>query len=263
MTNPLPRIRLELVPTDLVSAIQQRNATDLTTANSGVQWMRAEPRDHTTSLSGEALLADCPLTTLVSELVEQVDRADPSQAGHAVRVAALATMLGSSIGMNVTELRALRVSALLHDVGKILVPSEILRKNGSLNSSETAEVRRHVVYGGAILRRIPVLAFAASTARWHHERWDGLGYPDRIVGHAIPLYARIVAVADALDAMTSVRTYCQPVSLDEAFDELESESGAQFDPLIVATVGPLVGSAGFQDSWVSLASHMESLPIAA
>ncbi|MCX5640179.1 MAG: HD-GYP domain-containing protein [Planctomycetota bacterium] len=263
MTNPLPRIRPELFPSDLLGAIQQRSTTEAVTANKAAQWMRAEPRDLSTALLGQALLSDCPMTTLVTELVDQVDRADPSQAGHAARVAALATMLGSSIGMNVTELRALRVSALLHDVGKILVPSEILGKNGPLTSSETAEVRRHVVYGGAILRRIPVLAFAASTARWHHERWDGLGYPDRIVGPAIPLYARIVAVADALDAMTSDRAYCQAISLHAAFEELESESGAQFDPLIVAAVGPLVGAVGFQDSWVSLASHMESLPIAA
>lgn len=263
MTNPLPRIRPELFPTDLPSSIQSHTPTAAFTPGAHALWMRAEPRDLPQASSTVALVADCPLTTLVGELVDQVDRADESQAGHAVRVAALATMLGSSIGMDATELRTLRISALLHDVGKILVPSEILGKKGPLTSSETAEVRRHVVYGNAILRRIPVLAFAASTARWHHERWDGLGYPDRLVGNAIPLYARIVAVADALDAMTSVRAYRPAVSLEEAFEELESQSGAQFDPMIVSAIGPLVGAVGFRDSWVSLASHMESLPVAA
>ena len=263
MTNPLAHLRLEIAQSNLISVLQQRSATSASTAAAPANWMLTEPRDlfSTPSVTDATMCGAVP--TLVNELVASIDRADPSQAGHASRVAALSTMLGSSIGMSVNELRTLRVSALLHDVGKILVPTEILGKNGPLTASETSEMRRHVVYGGAILSRIPVLAFAASTARWHHERWDGLGYPDRLVGHAIPLYARIVAVADALDAMTSVRAYSPAISLEAAFEELESESGAQFDPLIVSAVGPLVGASGFQDSWVSLASHMESKPIAA
>jgi HD-GYP domain-containing protein (c-di-GMP phosphodiesterase class II) len=262
MTNPLPHVRPEIAQSNLISVLQQRSAASASAAAAHT-WMRAEPRDlSSTALGTDATMCGA-MSTLVGELVASIDRADPSQAGHASRVAALSTMLGSSIGMGVQELRALRVSALLHDVGKILVPTEILSKNGPLTPSETAEMRRHVVYGGAILSRIPVLAFAASTARWHHERWDGLGYPDRLVGHAIPLYARIVAVADALDAMTSVRAYSPAISLADAFEELESESGAQFDPLIVSAVGPLVGASGFEDSWISLASHMKSMPIAA
>jgi HD-GYP domain-containing protein (c-di-GMP phosphodiesterase class II) len=263
MTNPLPHVRPEIAQSNLISVLQQRSAASASAAAAHTNWMRAEPRDLPSTASATHATIDGAMSTLVGELVDSIDRADPSQAGHASRVAALSTMLGSSIGMGVKELRALRVAALLHDVGKILVPTEILSKNGPLTASETAEMRRHVVYGGAILSRIPILAFAASTARWHHERWDGLGYPDRLVGHAIPLYARIVAVADALDAMTSVRAYSPAISLADAFEELESESGAQFDPLIVSAVGPLVGASGFQDSWVSLASHMESMPIAA
>jgi HD-GYP domain-containing protein (c-di-GMP phosphodiesterase class II) len=192
-----------------------------------------------------------------------VDAADPSQAGHAVRVAALATMLGSSIGMDAAELRQLRIAALLHDVGKILIPTEILRKAGPLSVAEASTVRRHTVYGGTILRRIPVLAFAASTARWHHERWDGLGYPDGMVGNDIPLHARVVSVADALDAMTSVRAYRPAISLEAAFFELEAQSGAQFDPLIVSAFGPLVGATGFRDSLDNLANKIEALPAAA
>jgi HD-GYP domain-containing protein (c-di-GMP phosphodiesterase class II) len=180
-----------------------------------------------------------------------------------VRVAALATMLGSSIGMDAAELRQLRIAALLHDVGKILIPTEILRKAGPLSVAEASTVRRHTVYGGTILRRIPVLAFAASTARWHHERWDGLGYPDGMVGNDIPLHARVVSVADALDAMTSVRAYRPAISLEAAFFELEAQSGAQFDPLIVAAFGPLVGATGFRDSLDNLANKIEALPAAA
>ncbi|MFM8699268.1 MAG: HD-GYP domain-containing protein, partial [Phycisphaerales bacterium] len=109
-----------------------------------------------------------------------------------------------------------------------------------------AAVRRHGIFGGSILRRIPALAFAAPAARWHHERWDGIGYPDGLAGNAIPLFARIVAVADALDAMTSVRPYREAISMQEAFMELEEQSGAQFDPLVVSALGPLVGAPGFE-----------------
>ena len=148
-------------------------------------------------------------------------------------------------------------------MGKILVPAAILQKVSPLTTMEASAIRRHTVYGGSILRKIPVLAFAAPVARWHHERWDGLGYPDGLVGNSIPLHARIVAVADALDAMTSVRAYRPAIGLEQAFEELEAQSGAQFDPLIVAAVGPLVGGDGFRDSWESIANHIVSLPAAA
>lgn len=243
--------------------------TDRTRPLATQAWFTVEPRDaspramHAVPPSRTFSESDCPLSHLVAELVGQVDAADPSQAGHSLRVAALATMLGSSIGMNARELRDLRIAALLHDVGKILVPADALRKEGPLSATETSAVRRHAVLGGMILRKIPVLAFAAPVARWHHERWDGLGYPDGIQGAAIPLHARVVAVADALDAMVSVRPYRQAMGLQEAFAELEAQSGAQFDPLIVSATGPLVGAPGFEDSVAVIAQNIEVLPAAA
>jgi HD-GYP domain-containing protein (c-di-GMP phosphodiesterase class II) len=232
-------------------------------------WFTVEPRDAAVASARTALPvrtfneSDCPLSHLVSELVAQVDAADPSQAGHSLRVAALATMLGSSIGMNARELRDLRIAAMLHDVGKILVPAEALRKEGPLSATETSAVRRHAVFGGMILRKIPALAFAAPVARWHHERWDGLGYPDGIQGASIPLHARVVAVADALDAMVSVRPYRRAMGLQDAFAELDAQSGAQFDPLVVSATGPLVGAPGFEDSVNVIAHDIEVLPAAA
>jgi HD-GYP domain-containing protein (c-di-GMP phosphodiesterase class II) len=257
MQQPADRARPEIAPTAAPVGITARSAR--------AAWILAEPRDIPAGPDAAAspAAADCSLSTIVGELVAQVDAADPSQAGHATRVAALATMLGSSIGMEARELRLLRIAALLHDVGKILVPAAILQKSGPLGTAESSAIRRHTVYGGMILRKIPALAFAAATARWHHERWDGLGYPDRLVGQSIPLHARIVCVADALDAMTSVRAYRHAMPLDQAFEELESQSGAQFDPMVVAAVGPLVGAAGFRDSWESLSNHIEALPAAA
>ena len=227
------------------------------------RWILAEPRGTPVLPAPDRPLTDCSLSALVGELVEQVDAVDPSHAGHSVRVAALSAMLGSSLGMGAQELRRLRISALLHDVGKMLVPAEILAKAGPLTAAEGSQIRRHTVYGGAILRRIPALSFAAPVARWHHERWDGLGYPDGAFGNAIPLHARVVAVADALDAMTSVRPYRDAITLEAAFTELEAQSGAHFDPLVVTAVGPLVGAAGFRDSWDSLTENIEALPAAA
>jgi HD-GYP domain-containing protein (c-di-GMP phosphodiesterase class II) len=256
MKTPKSQYRPEIAPKfDAFDSTTERKLT-------GSAWFMAEPRD-VAARTVPAPVTDCPLSTLVGELVSQVDAADPSQAGHAVRVAALATMLGSSIGMDAAELRQLRIAALLHDVGKILISTEILRKAGPLTIAEASTVRRHTVYGGTILRRIPVLAFAASTARWHHERWDGLGYPDGMVGNDIPLHARVVSVADALDAMTSARAYRPAISLEAAFFELEAQSGAQFDPLIVSAFGPLVGATGFRDSLDNLANKIEALPAAA
>jgi HD-GYP domain-containing protein (c-di-GMP phosphodiesterase class II) len=228
-----------------------------------LSWILAEPRGTPARPAPEVPATDCSLSHLVGELVAQVEATDPSQAGHAARVAALATMLGSSLGMDAPELRALRIAAMLHDVGKMLVPADALRKAGPLTTAESSAIRRHTVFGGAILRKIPALAFAAPTARWHHERWDGLGYPDGVFGNAIPLHARIVSVADALDAMTSVRPYRPAITLEQAFVELEAQSGAQFDPLVVSAVGPLVGAEGFRNSWESLTENIIALPAAA
>ncbi|MEY4943848.1 MAG: hypothetical protein RL254_2029, partial [Planctomycetota bacterium] len=140
MTNPLAHLRLEIAQSNLISVLQQRSSMSASTADAPANWMRAEPRDLPSTPSGTDATTYGAMSNLVGGLVGSIDRADPSQAGHASRVAALSTMLGSSIGMGVQELRALRVSALLHDVGKILVPTEILSKNGPLTASETAEM---------------------------------------------------------------------------------------------------------------------------
>jgi len=199
----------------------------------------------------------------VEALLQAVDATRPTVRGHSERASRLAVRLATEAGWSPAERETARVAGLLHDVGKILVPAEALRKEGPLSATETSAVRRHAVFGGMILRKIPVLAFAAPVARWHHERWDGLGYPDGIHGAAIPLHARVVAVADALDAMVSVRPYRRAMTLTPAFTELEAESGAQFDPLVVSAIGPLVGAPGFEATVAELAHDIEVLPTAA
>jgi putative nucleotidyltransferase with HDIG domain len=127
----------------------------------------------------------------------------------------------------------LRRGALLHDIGKIGVPDQILRKPGPLSEHEWTAMRAHPDIGASIIAGIPFLEDVAIIVRAHHERWDGTGYPDRLAGRTIPLGARIFAVADSFDAMTSDRPYRRGRELSEALLEIERHRGTQFDPTVV------------------------------
>jgi HD-GYP domain-containing protein (c-di-GMP phosphodiesterase class II) len=124
--------------------------------------------------------------------------------------------------------------AELHDVGKMAVPDEILHKPGSLTAEEWGFIRRHTIIGERILAAAPALTGVARLVRASHERWDGNGYPDGLEGGRIPLGARIIAVCDAFDAMTSERPYSKPMTAEDAVEELWRCAGGQFDPAVVA-----------------------------
>ena len=124
--------------------------------------------------------------------------------------------------------------AELHDVGKMAVPDEILHKPGALTAEEWGFIRRHTIIGERILAAAPALTGVARLVRASHERWDGNGYPDGLEGGRIPLGARIIAVCDAFDAMTSERPYSEPMSAQDAVEELWRCAGGQFDPAVVA-----------------------------
>ncbi len=154
---------------------------------------------------------------------------------HSRRVSAFAEAIGRELGLCARELGDLRMAGQLHDVGKIGIPDEVLGKEGPLDDEEYGCLKEHPVIGEQILRpllhdRPTVLA----VVRWHHERFDGLGFPDGLQGEEIPLPARIVAVADSFDAMTSERPYRSPLDLDDVVAELEAGVGTQFDPRCVA-----------------------------
>jgi putative nucleotidyltransferase with HDIG domain len=172
-----------------------------------------------------------------------LDLKDGVTGGHSSRVADLAVYLGRRLGMSADELEHLRWAALLHDVGKIGVADDILRKPGPLSVAEWEQMRRHPAYGYSIVGQHSLLSQVAEIVYSHHEHYDGTGYPRGLAGEEIPLGARIFAAADAYDAMTSDRPYRPALSHSQAIDEIERNAGSQFDPRVVAAVLEWAGEA--------------------
>lgn len=166
-------------------------------------------------------------------LAAALEARDVETKGHSERVVSYCIRLGKQMCLNDAGLITLENGALLHDIGKIGVPDGILLKRGALTEDEWSYMRRHVEYGAQILSGIDFLQGASQIVAQHHERYDGSGYPNRIEADRICLGARIFAVADAVDAITSDRPYRKARSFDDAGDELIRCSGAQFDPAVV------------------------------
>jgi len=168
----------------------------------------------------------------VLALANAVEARDAYTGRHAQRVAAYGLRIAHAAAIEVDP--QVEFGFLLHDVGKVAVPDAVLFKPAPLSEQERALVRRHPEVGSEILRHIDFLDEAKEVVRHHHERWDGGGYPDRLAGEAIPLTARVFALADALDALTSERPYRAAISFAEARGLIRAEAGGQFDPAIVA-----------------------------
>ncbi len=165
----------------------------------------------------------------IRALAAALDARDPYTAGHSERVSTLSVMMGRIMDISDNELEILRLGALLHDIGKIGISDEILRKAGPLTPAEFEQIKRHPALGARILRQVPFLAPHLPIVELHHERPDGRGYPFGLRGDDIPLAARIVHVADAFDAITSARAYRAARGASEAFAELQRHAGTQFD----------------------------------
>src|SRR5688572_8820640 len=159
--------------------------------------------------------------------------AEPSTAD---REALLVMRLGLALGLGEEEIETLRLGALLHDIGRIGIPDSVLLKADVLTDEEAVLMRSHTVIGDNLLEPIDRLAAVRPIVRHHHERWDGLGYPDGLSGDGIPLGARIMAVADAVEAMSARRVYREPLSEPEIVRELERGRGTQWDPTVVEVV---------------------------
>jgi HD-GYP domain-containing protein (c-di-GMP phosphodiesterase class II) len=175
---------------------------------------------------------------LLGDLVEE-DDAYTGQHSHGV--VAMALEVGDALGIGARERRDLEFAALLHDVGKVTIPKEVINKAGRLTQEEMALVRTHTIEGHRILSRFGgLLGEIGRIVRSCHERWDGQGYPDGLHGDEIPVSARIIFACDAFDAMTTDRAYRPAMRVDEALDELRANAGSQFDPEVVEVLCRLV-----------------------
>jgi len=167
-------------------------------------------------------------------LAKALEARDDDTASHSLNVTKYAMLLGQQLGLDDEELRILGQGAMLHDLGKIGIPDEILKKPGHLDEVEFQLIKEHPRLTSEILAPLETSNCYSSIARSHHERWDGNGYPDGLNGENIPLLARIVAIADAWDAMTSNRVYRPGMSETKALEILEMEKGwGQWDPYLI------------------------------
>jgi putative nucleotidyltransferase with HDIG domain len=175
-------------------------------------------------------------------LADAIESRDPYTGDHCSRLSRFASLTATALELSSTEIETIRLGAALHDVGKIVVPDHILKKPGKLTPDEYAVIKQHCYSGGQICKRVSFLESVYPIVYHHHERFDGRGYPDGIAGHRIPLGARIVAVADAYDAMTSDRTYRKAMPQEEAVAILRDGAASQWDPYIVDKFLSAVGS---------------------
>ncbi len=167
---------------------------------------------------------------VVEALAKAIDAKDNYTNGHSSRVATYAREMSRRIGYNDDQQNMIYMMGLLHDVGKIGIPDAVINKPAKLNEEEFELIKTHPVLGAKILGAIKEMPSLANGARWHHERYGGGGYPDNLSGEDIPIEARIIAVADSYDAMTSHRSYRAPLPQDVVRGEIEKGKGTQFDP---------------------------------
>lgn len=166
----------------------------------------------------------------IETLRQTVDAKDSYTRGHSDRVSEYACLLGRKIGLNDADMRTLKIGGLFHDIGKIGVPDSILLKPGKLTDDEYSEIKNHPSIGAHILSTATIFKDLIPIVKHHHERYDGRGYPSQLVGENIPYLARITAIADTFDAMTSRRPYRNVLELDFVINEFEKCAGTQFDP---------------------------------
>ena len=168
----------------------------------------------------------------IRTLMAAVEAKKPYMRGYSERVAAFSRSIGGHMDLDETALDRRWVSGLLHDIGKIGIEDGILRKGDVLTAQEFDRIKMHTTIGAEIMSKIELLHYSVEVLRYHHECWDGIGYPEGLAGENIPLPARIVGVVDSFDAMTTQRVYQDPMSGKQACDRIASEGGGSFDPAV-------------------------------
>ena len=183
---------------------------------------------------------------VVQALAEAIDAKDAYTKGHSSRVALYAREISRRCGYTREQQRAIYMMGLLHDVGKIGIPDAVINKHGALSDEEAALIKKHPLMGSRILAKIREMPTLSIGARWHHERYDGTGYPDGLVGKDILEEARIIAVADSYDAMTSRRSYRAALPQGVVRQEIEKGKGTQFDPVFADIMLQLMSEGSLQ-----------------
>lgn len=178
----------------------------------------------------------------ITTIARMLDARDSYTEGHSQRVAVYCTSLAKGLGMSEEEIDNVHKVALLHDIGKIGVPDAVLNKPGRLSDEEYAAMKQHTTVGGEIIKDVKTIPNIYDGVRHHHERYDGRGYPDGLKGEQIPYIARLIAVADAYDAMTSTRVYRKHLMNEKVMSELENGAGTQFDPDVVGKLIELLNA---------------------
>lgn len=187
--------------------------------------------EHIGDMSGEGLPA--AVVETVTSLAFAIDAKDQYTHGHSRKVSAYAVLAAQALGLKQEEVEEIRLAGLLHDIGKVGIPEPILNKSGPLDANEWETMKTHTVLGAKILEPLQTMSRIRDMVRHHHEFYDGTGYPNRLKGEEIPYGARVIAVADAFDTITSERTYKKARTREDAFAELERCASNQFDPSIV------------------------------
>jgi len=177
---------------------------------------------------------DNQLEGIVKGVIATLELKDPYTRGHSERVAKYALMFANEIGkFSSEEQKSFYYACLLHDIGKVNIPDQILMKPGKLTNEEFEIIKTHPVVGAEAVKNVEGIKNSIYVIRSHHERWDGKGYPDQLKGEEIPLLARVSAIADAFDAMTSSRSYRDAMPFEEAYNRIIKGQGSQFDPMLV------------------------------
>ena len=227
---------------DLAKAVERAlRKRDLEIQQQAVERMiREEVALRTEELRREqALLAEISIS-IVRALVNAQEAKDPFLRGHSQRVATMSAAIAAALGLPDDAVEEVRLSGQLHDIGKVGIPEALLHKDGPLTEEEYARVKEHVRIGMDILLPLAPLARVLPAIQDHHERWDGSGYPRRLVGEQISLGGRILAAVDAFDALTSRRAYREPLTPHETIEVLSHSAGGHLDPTVVAALRRLV-----------------------
>lgn len=212
------------------------------TRNTVVSYSEIAHHMHTTVPNTiEAFLRDSSIST-IRPLIAAIEKRDPHTVRHGEKTAEYAVAIAREMGFSTYDIALICKASLLHDVGMISVPDHILMKPDSLTEDEMEIIKQHPKVGAEILSQSPQLAQIANIVLYHHERWDGQGYPNGLEGEEIPIMARVVNVAGSIDSMTSPRSYRTPLSLPEARDELRAQAGKQFDPEVVEAACRVINS---------------------